>query len=327
MTVIYITDFKQHSNFKSLKEYNNNNNKFLAEHKKDLTPTEYIAFKRFIKMACNTKKGVYGVNFASINRIVEYVSKFDLKETGISRSTVKRMLSKLVKFGLIERKKRTGKNGRQTSNLYIFKKFGVRAEPVEAVSNSDTIEPPRTEGEQSQSASNQQKDFRHLNHLNTDINSINTNINYKHIRNKNRFDASYIQDKNFNNFISEIKTFYDDADIIREYIKATKQQTRRYKKVVYDSYSNSGTFFNSDLAEVKIFLTDKIEQMAISAFKQAIYTVRNRKHQKNRIINPIGLYVSILKPMVRKASLEDRYNSVYYDWLSDSEELNVMGVY
>lgn len=171
---ITIKQFAKESSFNTKKQFNNNVNMFLAVHKKDLTPSEYIAFRRLTKLACNVTERVFGITFARINYIVEQICNFDLTETGISRSTVKRMLAKIKKLGLIEVREREGENGRQTSNLYIFKKFGQAVSKV--VSKSKTIEPPQTEGEQEEPAPVKEEVFEQLNHLNTSTISSNTNI-------------------------------------------------------------------------------------------------------------------------------------------------------
>lgn len=238
-----ITDFKHHSEFTSKKAYNSNNELFLAVHKKDLTRTEYIAFKQFIRMACNVKSGVFGITFASIKTIATYVGEFLLNVTGVSRSTVKRMLKKLKEFGLIEVVERKGKNGRQTSNLYIFKKFGQAETRAEVVAESDTIEPPQTEGKQVKPAPAKEKDFRQLNHHNTS-NLFNTN-NHLNIRtaNENLHIINNIDlGKDFVNkdipeqFTKLASCYYGNFQTIEEYWKMVKIAAKNagYEVAEYD---------------------------------------------------------------------------------------------
>lgn len=93
--------------------------------------------------------------------------------------------------------------------------------------------------------------------------------------------------------------------MIVEFIKATKQQTyKKYKKILYNEAFYKG-YNHASLTEFDEKLDSDIEQMAINAFKKTIYTIRQRKNKRNKIKNPIGLFVAILRDLVK-----DRYNDL-----------------
>ena len=180
-------DFKEFSNFKNGKQYNSNNEMFLAVHKEDLTPTEYIAFKRFIKLAYNDVLALYGVVHAGLNYIVNQINKIDLQQTGISKSTVRRMLEKVKNFNIIQVIPCESESGKQRPNLYIFQRYGQaetpapKVEPVgEIVSIYPPIEHPMENQEQVEPAPQQGKEINQLNTLNTS-NTFYTN-NQKYIK-------------------------------------------------------------------------------------------------------------------------------------------------
>lgn len=293
----HTTTFKDYSNFISLKDFNNNIEMFLFDHKKDFTPTELVLFKRLTKYATKVK----GIANASVRTLLNGVKEKDFK-LGASESTFHRMRRKAIKLGILEVKSTNRTNGSQSSNLWIFQRYDKN----KIVEVSNTIDTPTIQEELPKTAVHQQKDFRRLTPLKTSILSKASTILNINKRKEITLDASYIQDKDFKKFIKEASNFYD-ANMIHEYIKATKQQTKKYKKVVYNSYLNSGVHFHNDLMEVEREITQNVEKMSIEAFKQTIFSIRQRKNQKNKIKNPVGLYATILKELVRKATFLDRY--------------------
>ncbi|MDQ0859352.1 hypothetical protein [Bacillus sp. V2I10] len=84
-----IENFKEYSKFSSIKEFNNTIVMFLAEHKKDFTKGELVAFKRLVRFSAKYA----GVANAKIGTLVKVINE-KLKGFGESRFTFERMLRK-----------------------------------------------------------------------------------------------------------------------------------------------------------------------------------------------------------------------------------------
>ncbi|QDZ88692.1 hypothetical protein [Priestia megaterium] len=292
---ISIEQFKHCSKFITRRSYNSNNEMFLAVHKKDLTPTEYIAFKRFIKLACNTSKGVFGVTFARINYIVEEICKHDLKETGISRSTVKRMLAKVKRFGLIEVIEREGKNGRQTSNLYIFKKFGQTKNQKEVVRKSKIIEPPRTEKDQQEPLKTKEPIVKQLNHHNT-RKQFNTNIHIKYIRKDEPIlNSDYV------------------PSYIPEAFKLTVQPFFKDAKEIYKLWGKVRLAHKLSCLDMPI---EDMVSITIQAFRESIFAYKHNKVKKDFLGYFFGTLRNTFAVERRKEMLNNNLdNPLFYNFL------------
>ena len=256
-----VESFKEFSNFKSLKEFNNNIEMFLAMHKKEFTRTEYMLFRRLTKYCAK----VAGVANASIKAILNGTKEKDFK-LGASESTFHRMKRKAIKLGILEVKQTERGNGSQSSNVWIFKRF---------VSNSDTIDTPKTEGEQSEPAPAKEKVISQLTSLKTDIN-YKTN---KHITKRiDTLDHTYTSDYVPKEFRDVVKYFYDDAELIQEYWRMAKIESYDYKKWIDDK---------------------EILDIAIHSFKQLI-----SKLKKVKIHNPIAYFTGVLKRQINFVFLD-----------------------
>lgn len=280
-------DFKQYSNFSNPKQYNNNNESFLAVHKKDLSPTLYIAFKRFIKLAFNEVKGVFGVVYANINYIVKQLNKLDVQCTGISRSSVRRMLAKMVEFGLIDVIHSEDLNGKQSANLYVFNIFGQGGS---VGSFCQPIEQPMKKAAPLETAPRQQEDISQLNTRNTGK-SLNTNNNKDKERSTRELDHTFIVDDKLKRFLDEVTTFFTDYTTVKEYTKAIHQNSRNYKRVA--GYVATGN-------DTKAMIDNEIQVMGIDAFKRMIAVVKDKRMTRKPIVNPIGLFVKIFRDTVRE---------------------------
>ncbi|MDX8367819.1 hypothetical protein [Cytobacillus sp. IB215665] len=128
-----IEEFQRYSNFKSLKDFNNNIEMFLSIYKKEFTKSEFIAFNRLRKYCAK----VIGVANASIKTVLAGIQDKDTA-AGVSESTFKRMKRKAVKLGILTIEPTQRNNKSQSTNLWIFNRF---------VSNSNKIDPPPTSGE------------------------------------------------------------------------------------------------------------------------------------------------------------------------------------
>src|SRR5690606_41192135 len=76
-----IRKFKKYSQFKSLKDFNNNMEQWLVDHKKLFTPSELIALKRLIRFSAK----VHGIANAKINTLLDAIKEKDTNGYGVSR--------------------------------------------------------------------------------------------------------------------------------------------------------------------------------------------------------------------------------------------------
>ncbi|WP_394175611.1 hypothetical protein [Guptibacillus hwajinpoensis] len=113
-----IERFAHLSNFKSLKDFNNNIEMFLADQKSVFTKSEYIGFMKLTKYCAK----VVGVSNAKIGTILKSIND-TLNGNGISRSTFKRMIIKAKSLGILSIVETTRKNGSQSSNVFIFNRY------------------------------------------------------------------------------------------------------------------------------------------------------------------------------------------------------------
>jgi hypothetical protein len=250
-----IKQFKEYSEFKTLKDFNNQIEMFLAEHKKEFTPTEYILFRRLTKFAAK----VYGVATVSIKKFLKGVKEKDVK-VGASESTFHRMKRKAIKLGILEVKVTSRKNGTQSTNLWIFKQL-------------QTIDTPKTECEQAEPAPLKGKVFKQLTPLKTN-NLFKTNNNkYINKRKEHRFDYTYTASYIPKEFVQAIKPFFDDAATIEDFWKSVFLDTRRIKHIV-----------GSEI----------ITYTAIDAFKQSIRGYKQGKVKTTLIRYFTGIFKKLM---------------------------------
>jgi hypothetical protein len=200
-----IKNFKKHSQFKSLKDFNNNFEQWMVEYKHIFTKLELLILKRLVRFSAK----ILGVCNAKINTILGAVEEYDFTY-GASRSTFKRMISKSKKIGLLKVEQMFRKNESKSSNLYIFQRF-------------QTIEPCRTTSEQVEVPTEQQIIVSENNTIEP---SNKTNNLFKAIKIINKridtldytFTLEYVP-KQFNDLV---KCFYDDSKTVEEYWSMAK---------------------------------------------------------------------------------------------------------
>ncbi|MDE8562761.1 hypothetical protein PNH38_02550 [Anoxybacillus rupiensis] len=243
MKVGNIEQFKHLSQFRDLKDFNNNIEQWMIDLKSKFTKSELIALKRLIRYSSK----VAGVCNAKIATIVSATHELD--GIGISRSTFKRMVTKAKAFGLLTVYETERKNGSQSSNLYVFNRYPVK----EDVSISQTIELPKE---------------KKLNCPQTNNLSKTSNQNNINKRNENVSDKKYLGDKLDGSFTSSrvpaefrdlVKCFYDDYKTIEELWKVIQIQT------YYLTYYS---------------LDDRIS-LAIDSFKQLIRNIKQGRKVRN----------------------------------------------
>jgi hypothetical protein len=112
-----IENFKHFSQFKDIKDFNNNIEQWMIDIKDKFTKSELVALKRLIRFSAK----VAGICNAKIGTVVSATHEND--GVGISRSTFKRMTIKAKELGLLTIHNTVRKNGSKSSNVYVFNRF------------------------------------------------------------------------------------------------------------------------------------------------------------------------------------------------------------
>lgn len=112
-----IESFKHLSQFKDIKDFNNNIEQWMVDVKTKFTKSELVGLKRLIRF-CAKVAGVSNAKIATITKATH-----ELDQYAISRSTFKRMTSKAQSLGLLSIHETERKNGSQSSNIYVFNRF------------------------------------------------------------------------------------------------------------------------------------------------------------------------------------------------------------
>lgn len=187
-----IENFTHLSQFKDIRDFNNNIEQWMIDIKSKFTKSELVALKRLIRFSAK----VAGVCNAKIGTVVSATHEND--GAGISRSTFKRMVSKAKELGLLFVHDTVRKNGSKSSNVYVFNRFCVQAEP----SKVEKLNQPQT------------------------INLFKTNNQIKDIRNEEpvveiteELDASFVSERVPTEFLNLVRCFFNDAKQIEEYWK------------------------------------------------------------------------------------------------------------
>lgn len=164
----HIENFKHLSVFESIRDFNNNIEMFLAEHKSEFTKSELIAFKRLVRFSAR----VLGVCNAKIQTILKAINDA-AGGYGISRSTFERMLRKAKKLGILIVHNTARSGGGKGHNVFVFQRFEVSKN--EKLTHCENVEKPtetsadesvlKTETDTISETSNL-KNTENINHLN-----------------------------------------------------------------------------------------------------------------------------------------------------------------
>ncbi len=184
--------YKSYSNFLSLTQFNNHFEMWMAEHKKDFSKGELMGLKRLVRFAAK----IPGVCHAKIGTILKAIHE-EYNESGISRSTFKRMLGKAKELGLLAIHETERKNGSQSSNLYVFQPF-------------PTNEPPKAKKMNCHNETSNPSETKKIKDLN------------KRPEEPSRLDSSYTNDRVPRRFVNLVKCYFNDAKTIEEYWKMAK---------------------------------------------------------------------------------------------------------
>ena len=200
-----IEQFKHLSQFRDLKDFNNNIEQWMIDLKAKFTKSELIALKRLIRFSAK----VAGVCNAKIQTLVSACHEAGQE---ISRSTFERMLRKAKQFGLVQVINTFKESGKQSHNVYVFQRYQI-------VSDSPTIEVPAQET---------------IDVPNNETSNLSKTSNLLNKRNDNVSDKKYLGDKLDGSFTSSripvefrdlVKCFYDDYKTIEELWRVIHIQT------------------------------------------------------------------------------------------------------
>lgn len=338
----HIEEYKEYSNFISLKDFNNNFEMIAVEYKDEFTDGEWIALNRLRKYAAKHK----GVAYARIAIILKEINKRS-NGYGISRSTFERMLRKAKKLGIIDVKNTTRAKGGIGHNVYVFNTYEV-AKSRKLTYRENAENPCESKSEQPQNepeALNLSKAIN-LKDLKERKEKRSDNLSVDNINNEQKdekqipvkvlyLDASFVRDNRYKEFIEYAANFYNnDPDMIRELIKATKQQSYKAKKAIQQACEKTGYFMNRHMIKLSEAIDAQIrlsaEDVAIDAFKDLYNALKGSK----KVGNPVGLFASrVSEIMLEKLQeIKDRVaadakaemypkrdTSFYYNWLEDDE--------
>ncbi|MGG5255380.1 hypothetical protein ACQYAD_18295 [Neobacillus sp. SM06] len=180
-----IEQFESYSQFKTLKEFNDHFEMWLAEKKQDFSKGEWIGLKRLARFSAK----IPGVANAKIGTILKAIHE-EYQNNGISRSTFKRMVQKAIKFGILTVYETERKNGSQSSNLYVFNRFPAN-------------EPPKVE------KTNHHKETSNLSKPN------NQKIK-KRQQEPSELNHTFVSDRVPQPFVQQAKYFFSEAKTIEE---------------------------------------------------------------------------------------------------------------
>jgi hypothetical protein len=242
-----IEDFKNFSQFSSIKEFNNTIEMFLAEHKKDFTIGELIAFKRLVRFSAK----YVGVANAKIGTLLK-INHVKMNGFGISRSTFERMLRKAKKLGILTVKNTVKSKGGKGHNVYIFNTIdGLKEEKLTDCKNQEKpyeSKPrrPKLERETSilfKTSNNKDLNKRKEDHLDA------------------TFTASYIPKE----FVQAVRPFFDQASTIEEFWKSVFLDTRKITHIV-DQETITYTAINAFKQSIRAYKKGKIRTTLIAFF-------------------------------------------------------------
>ncbi|MCM3252430.1 hypothetical protein [Priestia aryabhattai] len=242
-----IEQFKQYSNFTSLKSFNDNIEMIMADYKEqlNLTKSELIAF-RTLKRYCAK---VVGVSWACVETIAKAT---ELQGEPVSESTFHRMKRKIIKLGLIKVIKTRQMYGRhknrQGANIWVFQTYKT----VKKFNSQITKDTLTIDTEQPKSSVNQENKVQSLTAPNADKN-IKTNNILRDTYKDNVIPNVPIR-------FQELAKFYYSPKQTLELWECVKHSTQHYNEFTEKYVDYDAT-------------VDKVE-LAISSFKQMIVNIK-----------------------------------------------------
>ncbi|RWZ60581.1 helix-turn-helix domain-containing protein [Halobacillus fulvus] len=269
---------KQMQKFSTVKEMDENVRAFLKEHKPKLSEgnMEVLTFiwRHSVKYP--------GVSFAKIDTIV--------KETGLSRRTVNRTITRLEKMGLLERVETTKPNGKRGCNVLLLlpqEGFFLPEDDTASDTVHDTAainDPPRADKASPEEIEPETKDKQRI---------ISKECKPVH----NPMDVSFLPSFIPSSFITTAQSFLSVHQIEKAWQTA---------KLAYRKRKPSGE------------LSDYID-LIVTTFKQSVYAYRTGKVKKEFLGYFYGGMLQVFSNRIHQEVLMDPSN-VYYDWLREEED-------
>ncbi|MCY9138379.1 hypothetical protein [Peribacillus frigoritolerans] len=250
-----IENFKEYSKFSSIKEFNNTIEMFLAEHKKDFTKGELVAFKRLVRFSAKYA----GVANAKIGTLVKAINE-KLNGFGVSRSTFERMLRKAKDLGIVSIVNTKKSKGGKGHNVYIFNTIDVLKKRKLTYCEKQE-KPCCSKGESPHSE-------RETSNLLETSKKKNLNIR-KDVDLDSTFTASYVPKE----FVQAVKPFFDHAAIIEDFWKSVFLDTKAISHIIEPA---------------------TITYTAINAFKQSIRGYKKGKIKTNLVRYFTGTFKKLM---------------------------------
>lgn len=260
------TKFVDYSQFKNLKDFNNQIEMWMTQIKNKFTPTELIAIKRLIRFSAK----IPGVCNAGMKKIVAATKAKDVQNHGVSLSSLRRAIKKATSLGLLLIKNTIRKDNSQSTNLYIFNAF-----------NCQTNEQGYKKQETPQTAPVKENIVEQLNTLKTNniskanniinINTYNTGINKNDMQDHQEIKDIPIECKlSFNQM-----SLYQKMQHLLKSTVGHDNDLKEFSKVVYGNINRFLKFGYSDQR-------NHVEDIAYQSLKRII-------HLKEYAKNPFGL--------------------------------------
>ncbi|MFY0218118.1 hypothetical protein [Bacillus cereus] len=214
-----VTEFKHLSQFRDIKDFNNNIEQWLVDIKKEFTKGELVALKRLIRYACKFA----GVSNAKIQTIISATHEGSI---GISRSTFERMLRKAKKLNLIV-VHNTKRGNFQGHNVYVFQCYQSK---IDIRKQNDVVK--KTKIDVPNKTNNPfETNSQNINKRNKDVLINNRTKNVKHTE----LNAEFVSKRVPSAFTNLVKCFFDNAIVIEELYKMYAISVNKLKSVYQDS--------------------------------------------------------------------------------------------
>ncbi|MCY8938086.1 hypothetical protein [Peribacillus frigoritolerans] len=250
-----IEKYAEYSQFDSLKSFNNTIEMFLADHKKDFTKGELVAFKRLVRFSAK----YVGVANAKIGTLLKAINE-KLNGFGISRSTFERMLRKAKDLGILSIQNTVKSKGGKGHNVYVFNTFdALQEKKMTYCDNHETPTGPKDEEANFEGET--------INLFKT--NNIKTLKTRKQVPLDSTYTASYVPKE----FVQAVRPFFDHAHVIEDFWKSVYLDTKNI----------------SDIVE-----PDTITYTAIDAFKQAVRGYKLGKVKTNLVRYFTGTFKKLM---------------------------------
>ncbi|WP_078596321.1 hypothetical protein [Evansella clarkii] len=277
MKIGSVESFREFSHFGSVSEFNEHVRCWLDVYGERFTKGERVGLSRLLRYAVK----VTGVATGRIGTFLKAIHE-EYAGNGISRSTFKRMVVKAKEIGMLCVFELEREKGGQSSNLYVFQRYGgeeglvvssaVEVKEEKAGYRVGVVEETKAEYGSDVVVSgtygnDELPNQEQLNHHKT-YSSFKTKTKEKDNKRNEPLDHKFTCEFVPKKFVSLAKCFYDSAAVIEEYWKMVK--IAAYKKV-FDQ-------------EPEVML-----EVGLSGFRQIV-----RALKKGRVRKPIAYFYGVV---------------------------------